>query len=95
MPARGKHTATDRLLLEDALEEEPIGTVTAEPSTVEVTGPASALDRLTEAITEPISVAGASAPVTESVTVGASDPSVRLKDPQSARVSVAVMPACL
>ncbi len=47
-----------------------VGAVTSEPSTVEVVGPESALKRLTEAITEPVSVDGATAPRSELVTVG-------------------------
>jgi len=81
-----------------AVEGEPrdgyvVGTVTSNPATVEVVGPASALGRLTEAITEPISVAGASAPVRESVTIGVVDPGVRLRNPQSAVVTVNVVAA--
>jgi YbbR domain-containing protein len=64
--------------------------ITTVPPTVEVTGPASAVESLTEAITEPVSVAGASAPVTEVVTIGVPDPSVRLKTPQSARITVGI-----
>lgn len=67
-----------------------IGTVTAEPETVEVVGPASNVKGLTEAITEPVSVEGATAPITESVTVGVADPAVRLREPVNARVTVAV-----
>ncbi len=70
-----------------------VGTVTAEPSTVEVIGAVSALRQLTEAITEPVSVTGATAAVNESVTVGVADSSVRLRTPQSARVSVSISPA--
>jgi YbbR domain-containing protein len=70
-----------------------VGTVAAEPPTVEVIGPLSALRQLTEAITEPVSVAGATEPVNESVTIGVPDPAVRLRAPQSARVSVSVSPA--
>ncbi len=70
-----------------------VGTVTAEPPTVEIVGATSALRRLTEAMTEPVSVADATSSVNESVTIGVSDPSVRLRTPQSARVSVAVTPA--
>jgi YbbR domain-containing protein len=70
-----------------------VGTVTAEPQTVEVIGPVSALRQLTEAITEPVSVAGATEPVNETVTIGVPDAAVRLRAPQSARVSVAVGPA--
>jgi hypothetical protein len=53
----------------------------------------SALATLTEAITEPVLVNGATAPVTESVTVGVPDQSVRLREPQTARVTVVVVPA--
>jgi hypothetical protein len=45
---------------------------------------------LTEAITEPLSVAGARRPVTEVVTIGSPDPLVRLTNPVSARVTVSV-----
>jgi len=70
-----------------------VGTVSAEPSTVEVLGPVSVLSRLTQAITEPVTVKGASAPVTESVNIGVADAAVRLREPQTARVAVAVTPA--
>ena len=81
-----------------AVEGEPhdgyvVGTVTAEPATVEVIGPVSALANLTEAITEPVIVGGASAPVRESVTIGVPDPGVRLRNPQSAVVTVNVAAA--
>ena len=70
-----------------------VGTVTAEPPTVEVLGPVSVLSRLTQAITEPVTVKGASAPVTETVNIGVADASVRLREPQTARVAVTVAPA--
>jgi len=81
-----------------SLEGEPadgfvVGTVTAEPSTVEVLGPVSVLSRLTQAITEPVTVTDASAPVTETVNIGVADASVRLRQPQTARVAVTVAPA--
>jgi YbbR domain-containing protein len=72
-----------------------VGTVTAEPPTVEVIGPTSAVAAMTAAITEPISAADASGPITESVTVGVSDPSVRLKEPRPVRVTVNVTPSRL
>jgi len=70
-----------------------VGTVTAEPSTVDVLGPVSVLSTLTQAITEPVTVTGASAPVTETVNIGVADPAVRLRQPQTARVAVTVAPA--
>jgi YbbR domain-containing protein len=69
------------------------GTLTAVPATVEVVGPASAIERLTEAMTEPVSIAGAFGTVTEVVNVGVPDPSVRLRVPQSAEVTVTMRPA--
>jgi len=70
-----------------------VGTVTAEPSTVEVLGPVSVLSKLTQAITEPVTVIGASASLTETVNIGVADTSVRLRTPQTARVAVVVAPA--
>ena len=67
-----------------------IGTVTAEPDTVEVVGPASIVKGLSEAMTEPVSVEGARATVSEMVTVGVADPAVRLRSPIAARVTVNV-----
>ncbi len=70
-----------------------VGTITAVPATVEVIGPSSALATMTEAITEPVSVAGAAKTLTESVTVGSPDPLVRLRQPESARVTVNITAA--
>lgn len=70
-----------------------VGTLAADPPTVEIVGPLGAVTKLTEAITEPVSVAGASAPVIDTVTIGVPDPSVRLRSPQSARVRVNIIRA--
>jgi YbbR domain-containing protein len=67
--------------------------ITAEPPTVEVIGPQSAIQRLSEALTEPVSVEGATKSIREAVTVGAASPNVRLKIAQRAVVTVDVMPA--
>jgi hypothetical protein len=80
------------------LEGEPrdgyvVGTVAADPATVEVVGPASAVERLTRAVTEPVSVAGAEKEVVETVNVGVSDSAVRLLTPVAARVTVGIAPA--
>lgn len=72
-----------------------LGTVTAEPALVEIEGPATAVKALTAVVTEPVSASGASAPINELVTVGVSDPSVRLTDPAPVRVTVNVRPAQL
>jgi len=70
-----------------------VGVASANPATVEVVGPASAVARLTEAITEPVSVAGATGPVTDTVNVGVADPTVRLRVPTTALVTVRVRTA--
>lgn len=67
-----------------------IGSIASDPPTVTIAGPATAVRALTEAITEPVSIAGAAASVTEVATVGVVDPTVRVRSPQSVRVSVSV-----
>jgi hypothetical protein len=95
---RFEPSVSKRVPIVPGVEGEPapgfvVGTVTADPAAVEVIGPAGLMQTLTEAITEPVSVTGAAGPVTETVTVGSPEPSVRLKTPQSARVTVNVTAA--
>ena len=66
--------------------------VTSDPATVEVTGPESALKRLANAVTEPVSVADDNRSVKETVTIGVPDASLRLRAPQSAVVTVTIAP---
>ena len=66
--------------------------VTADPAKVDIVGPASALKELTSAVTEAVSVEGATKTVIESVTVGPADPAVRLRGPQTTRVTVTIVP---
>jgi len=92
---RFEPSVTKRVPIAPAIEGQPapgfvVGTVSAEPSTVEVVGPEGALKTLTEAITEPVVVTGASGPITETVTVGSPDPSIRLQAQQTTRVTVNV-----
>jgi YbbR domain-containing protein len=70
-----------------------VGGVTVDPATVAIVGPATALNGLTEAITEPISVSGASRPVKETVTIGVADPVVRLQQAQNATVTIVIATA--
>jgi YbbR domain-containing protein len=72
-----------------------ISGITAEPPSVEVEGPRSAIAALTSAVTEPVSANGASKPVVEQVSVGVADASVRLKNTAPVRVTVDVRPAQL
>jgi hypothetical protein len=66
--------------------------ITATPATVEIVGPASAVERLTEAITEPVAIAGAGRSITDVVNVGVADPTVRLRVPTTAAVTVSIEP---
>jgi YbbR domain-containing protein len=93
-------SATKSVPVMPEIEGEPaagfeIATRAAEPATVDVVGPQSAVAAMTTAITEPVSVAGASGPVVEMVSVGVSDPTVRLKSAEPVRVTVTVRPAQL
>jgi YbbR domain-containing protein len=69
-----------------------VGNTTIDPKTVDVVGPESAVERVTEAITEPVSVAGAKQDVIEAVTIGFQDSSLRMKTPRAGSVRVQVMP---
>ena len=68
-----------------------VGAVTAEPSMVEVAGPRSRLQALTEVITESIDVSGAAVPIVETVAVGVNDPDLRLETPGTVRVTVDIV----
>ena len=92
-----ENSATRQVPVVPAVEGDPapgfiIGKPIANPQTVEVIGPASAVERVTEALTEPVSVAGAREAVTDSVTVGFQNPVLRLKAPGLATVTVPILP---
>jgi YbbR domain-containing protein len=79
------------------IDDEPapgfeVAHVTADPATVEVSGPTSAVNSVTEATTEPVSVRGATKPVIDTVTVGVPDSIVRLRSSRSAIVTVDIRP---
>jgi YbbR domain-containing protein len=70
-----------------------VGTLTAEPATVEVVGPESAVKRATEVLTEPVLVAGAKGRVQETVTIGVLDPTLRIVNAKTAVVTAQMQPA--
>ncbi len=72
-----------------------VGLLSAEPRVVDVIGPESAVKRVTEVLTEPVSVAGAKTHVKQSVILGLLDPALRLKTARSAMVTVQILPAPL
>jgi YbbR domain-containing protein len=96
LPIAFENSAVRVVQVRPSVEGEPapgfeVGSVTSEPAAVEVIGPENALRGLDEAMTEPISVANASRPVREVVTVGVADPNVRLRAPQTASVTVQIV----
>jgi len=70
-----------------------VGRISTTPATVEVVGPESRLAGLTEALTEPVSIDGASGRVQTTVTIGVADPMVRLRTPGAAQVTVEIVRA--
>jgi YbbR domain-containing protein len=90
-------SATKQVPVVPELDGEPaagfvIGTTQVDPPTVEVVGPESAIARVVQATTEPVPVAGARNAVKDTVTIGLLDPSLRLKTPRLAQVTVDVIP---
>jgi YbbR domain-containing protein len=92
-----ERSATRRVTVVPAVEGEPapgfvVGKLTTSPPAVEIVGPESAIKAASEALTEPVSVAGARSDVSASVMVGLQDPVLRLKAPRSAKVTVQIVP---
>jgi YbbR domain-containing protein len=69
-----------------------ITSVTSDPATVEVAGPETALKRLSAAVTEPVTVTDETRSISELVTIGVPDASLRLVTPQTATVTVTISP---
>jgi YbbR domain-containing protein len=95
-----ENSATRQLPVVPAIEGVPaagfvVGKPVSNPATVEVVGPESAVVRATEALTEPISVAGAKQDITETVNVGFLDAALRLKTPRPSVVTVPILPGPL
>ena len=93
-----ENTASKTVPIEPAIDGRPapgfvVGMVTTDPPTVEIVGPESAVQRATQALTEPVSVAGAHERVQEEATVGTLDPAVRIRTLRTAVVVVDVVPA--
>jgi YbbR domain-containing protein len=87
--------AVKRLPVTPSVEGEPapgyvVGTKTVDPPTIEITGPESAVNQATEAVTESVELAGATADITEEVSVGLLDPALRVKGPRTATVRVQI-----
>jgi YbbR domain-containing protein len=68
-----------------------VGQITVDPPRATVLGPVSRLETLTAATTEPISVEGLTATVTQTVNVGVADAELRLSVVRTARVTVHIV----
>jgi len=68
-----------------------ISSVTVDPGTVEVVGPESQLRQLDHATAARLSVEGAGSTVTQNVSITVPDSSLRLREPQLARVTVTIV----
>lgn len=93
-----EHSAQRRIPIEPDIEGEPApgfipGSVKTKPESVEVIGPESRVKMLTAATTEPVSIDGQRANVSDTVTVGVPDSAVRLVEPTRADVTVEIRPA--
>jgi YbbR domain-containing protein len=69
-----------------------IGRILSSPEQVTIVGPTSHVVGVASATTEPVSVANATANVTDRVTIGVANDMVRLDVPQSATVNVEILP---
>ncbi len=93
-----ENSATKQVKVLPAIDGTPapgfvVGKFSADPETVEIIGPESAVKRAAAALTEPVSVAGARERVRQTVTVGVLDAALRLKNTRSAVVDVQILPA--
>lgn len=80
-----------------AIEGEPapgfiVGKPIVDPPDVEILGPTSAVDAARDALTESVSVAGASETVTETVNVGVANSLLRVRSPRAVSVTVPIVP---
>jgi YbbR domain-containing protein len=90
-------TASRTVPVVPALEGEPargyrVRAVRADPATVEILGPEDHVKGTDEATTEPVPIDGATSYVHDVVTIGVVRSTVRLRQPQSARVTVEIVP---
>ena len=70
-----------------------VSEMTVEPANVTVLGPARRIAGVEAATTDRVSIDGASATVTQTVTVGVPDAGLRLRQPTTARVVIKIEPA--
>jgi YbbR domain-containing protein len=89
-----------RVPIKPTIDGEPapgfeVADVTWTPQMVDVVGPETRLADLDAVVTERISIEGAKSNVVDTVSVGVTDSAVRLRQAQSARVTIRIVPAPL
>jgi len=67
-----------------------VAEVTADPAHVTVAGPKSRVQEIESAFTEPVSVEGAAATVSDTVTIGLEDPVLRIQSSPGVRVTATI-----
>ena len=92
-----ENSKTREVPVRPTIEGEPepgyvMGEWSVNPPTVEVVGPETLVNEVTEAVTEPVSIAGARDQIAQQVTVGFVDSALRLKVPRPAVVTVQILP---
>ncbi len=97
IPLEFERSATRVVRVEPQIEGEPargyaVQSITCQPESAEVEGPETQLRQLSRVITEAVSIAGASRPVRETVTMGVAAPGLRLQTPGNATVTVNIQP---
>lgn len=90
-------TATRTVPVVPAVDGEPapgyrVRAVRSDPATVEIQGPEDHVKQTDEATTEPVPIGGATSYVRDVVTIGVVRSTVRLRQPQTARVTVEIVP---
>jgi len=94
-----EQSTTKRVPIKPLTEGDPasghvVDSITVSPPTIDVSGPVSALKDVREATTDPVPIGGATSRVEGTVNVAVLDaPMVRLRSPQTARVTVEIVPA--
>jgi YbbR domain-containing protein len=90
-----ERVGTTTLPVEPTIEGQPapgyvVGPSRVEPATIVVSGPVGRLALARSVSTEPVSVEGATAPVTRTVNIALSDPELRLTTTRTVRVTVSI-----
>lgn len=67
-----------------------VSEVSIEPASVTVLGPARRISSTTSAVTDAVEIDGATATITRTVSIGVSDPALRLREARTARVTVRI-----